>query len=298
MKKILVIGGSNIDYNASSINKIIEKDSNIGEVKISYGGVARNVVENLARLDNEVTFITFLNAKDHGDNLKKQLEELNVKVLNPESNYPSSSYVAIFDSNGDMKVAICDSKIIDNCSFDDIYQYKDIISSFDMIVLDANINENIIDGLFTSFSDKKFLIEAVSANKVKRFEKYLDKVYLFKSNLLEARYLLNKENESSLALAKLLMSKGVKNVVITEGAGPVIIGENNDVVYITPKPLDKIVNATGAGDSLFAGVIHGLIHNKSLTESVAFGIKVSQVTLMSNSAVSPDISKLKDLINK
>lgn len=298
MKKILVIGGSNIDYNASSINKIIEKDSNIGEVKISYGGVARNVVENLARLDDEVTFITFLNAKDHGDNLKKQLEELNVKVLNPESNYPSSSYVAIFDSNGDMKVAICDSKIIDNCSFDDIYQYKDIISSFDMIALDANVNEKIIDGLFTSFSDKKFLIEAVSANKVKRFEKYLDKVYLFKSNLLEARYLLNKENESSLALAKLLMSKGVKNVVITEGAGPVIIGENNDVVYITPKPLDKIVNATGAGDSLFAGVIHGLIHNKSLTESVAFGIKVSQVTLMSNSAVSPDISKLKDLINK
>lgn len=298
MKKILVIGGSNIDYNASSINKIIEKDSNIGELKISYGGVARNVVENLARLDDEVTFITFLNAKDHGDNLKKQLEELDVKVLNPESNYPSSNYVAIFDSNGDMKVAICDSKIIDNCSFDDIYQYKDIISSFDMIVLDANVNENIIDGLFTSFSDKKFLIEAVSANKVKRFEKYLDKVYLFKSNLLEARYLLNKENESSLALAKLLMSKGVKNVVITEGAGPVIIGENNDVVYITPKPLDKIVNATGAGDSLFAGVIHGLIHNKSLTESVAFGIKVSQVTLMSNSAVSPDISKLKDLINK
>lgn len=298
MSKILVIGGSNIDYNASSINKIIDKDSNIGELKISYGGVARNIVENLARLDDEVTFITFLSEKDNGRNLKKQLEDLNVKVLNPESNYPSSSYIAIFDSSGDMKVAICDSKIIDNCSFEDIYQYKDVISSFDMVVLDANVNENIIDGLFKSFPNKKYLIEAVSANKVKRFEKHLDKIYLFKSNLLEARHLLNKENDSSLSLAKQLMSKGVRNVVITEGAGPVIIGENSDVIYITPKPLDKIVNATGAGDSLFAGLIHGLIHNKSLTESVAFGIKVSQVTLMSDSAVSPDIGKLKDLLDK
>lgn len=296
MNKILVIGASNIDYNASSKNKIIEKDSNIGTIKISYGGVARNIVENLARLDDDITFITFIGKDAQGLSLKKELESLSVKVYNPDLNFPSSSYLAIYDSNGDMKVAICDTLILDNCSFSKILEFKDIISSFDMIVLDANINEEIIDGLFKNFKDKKFLVEAVSANKVKRFKNYLDRIYLFKSNLLEAQFLLDLPNASSTAVAKKLMEIGCKNVVITEGPGPVIIGENNDVVYITPKPLEKIVNANGAGDSLFAGLIHGLINNKSLVESVAFGIKVSQKTLMSNESVNKDIGSLKELL--
>ena len=54
--KILVIGGTNIDINATSINEIVLKDSNIGNIEISIGGVAKNIAENLARLDLDVSF--------------------------------------------------------------------------------------------------------------------------------------------------------------------------------------------------------------------------------------------------
>ncbi len=296
MNKVLVIGGSNIDYNASSKNRLIDRDSNIGNIKISYGGVARNIVENLARLDDDVSFITFIGNDSNGKALKEHLLSLNVKVYNPQLDFPSSSYLAIYDNSGDMKVAICDTAILDNCSFDEVLKFDDIISSFDMIVLDANINEQIIDGLFKKYNNKKFLVEAVSANKVKRYKNYLKNIYLFKSNLLEAQSLLDEPNISSIEAAKKLMNMGCKNVVITEGPGPVIIGENNDVVFITPKPLDKIVNANGAGDALFSGLIHGLIKDKSLVESTAFGIKVSQATLMSEESIDKNIGRLKDLL--
>lgn len=298
MPKVLVVGASNVDYVALSNNKLIRKDSNIGKLNITFGGVGRNIVENLAILEDDVSFITFLGNDSFGKELRKDLESINVKVYSPNKKERTSSYLAVLDSNGDMDVAICDTEIIDKSTVEDIKPFDDVISEFTSIVLDANINSKIIDHIFKEYSDKKILVEAVSANKVKRYEKYLDKIYLFKSNVLEAKHLLNLYNAEPMLLAKILMERGVKNVVITDGGKPVIIGENNEVVFITPKPIEKIISASGAGDSLFAGLIHGLINGASLVESVAFGIKVSQMTLMVEESVNKDIKKIKDLIRK
>lgn len=298
MPKVLVVGASNVDYVALSNNKLIRKDSNIGKLNITFGGVGRNIVENLAILEDDVSFITFLGNDSFGKELRKDLESINVKIYSPNKKERTSSYLAVLDSNGDMDVAICDTEIIDKSTVEDIKPFDDVISEFTSIVLDANINSKIIDHIFKEYSDKKILVEAVSANKVKRYEKYLDKIYLFKSNVLEAKHLLNLYNAEPMLLAKRLMEKGVKNVVITDGGKPVIIGENNEVVFITPKPIEKIISASGAGDSLFAGLIHGLINGASLVESVAFGIKVSQMTLMVEESVNKDIKKIKDLIRK
>lgn len=298
MPKVLVVGASNVDYVALSNNKLIRKDSNIGKLNITFGGVGRNIVENLAILEDDVSFITFLGNDSFGKELRKDLESINVKIYSPNKKERTSSYLAVLDSNGDMDVAICDTEIIDKSTVEDIEPFDDVISEFTSIVLDANINDKIIDHIFKEYSDKKILVEAVSANKVKRYEKYLDKIYLFKSNVLEAKHLLNLYDAEPMLLAKRLMERGVKNVVITDGGKPVIIGENNEVVFITPKPIEKIISASGAGDSLFAGLIHGLINGASLVESVAFGIKVSQMTLMVEESVNKDIKKIKDLIRK
>ena len=298
MPKVLVVGASNVDYVALSNNKLIRKDSNIGKLNITFGGVGRNIVENLAILEDDVSFITFLGNDSFGKELRKDLESINVKIYSPNKKERTSSYLAVLDSNGDMDVAICDTEIIDKSTVEDIKPFDDVISEFTSIVLDANINDKIIDHIFKEYSDKKILVEAVSANKVKRYEKYLDKIYLFKSNVLEAKHLLNLYDAEPMLLAKRLMERGVKNVVITDGGKPVIIGENNEVVFVTPKPIEKIISASGAGDSLFAGLIHGLINGASLVESVAFGIKVSQMTLMVEESVNKDIKKIKDLIRK
>lgn len=298
MPKVLVVGASNVDYVALSNNKLIRKDSNIGKLNITFGGVGRNIVENLAILEDDVSFITFLGNDSFGKELRKDLESINVKIYSPNKKERTSSYLAVLDSNGDMDVAICDTEIIDKSTVEDIKPFDDVISEFTSIVLDANINSKIIDHIFKEYSDKKILVEAVSANKVKRYEKYLDKIYLFKSNVLEAKHLLNLYDAEPMLLAKRLMERGVKNVVITDGGKPVIIGENNEVVFVTPKPIEKIISASGAGDSLFAGLIHGLINGASLVESVAFGIKVSQMTLMVEESVNKDIKKIKDLIRK
>ena len=111
-KTLLLIGGSNIDYIATSKEKLQRRVSNIGEVSVSFGGVMRNIAENLTRLGNKVDFITAIGEDANGKAMKNQLIELGVNVITPKSEYPTGSYVAINDSNHDMVDGICDNRII------------------------------------------------------------------------------------------------------------------------------------------------------------------------------------------
>ena len=88
---VLVIGGSNIDYAAFSQKKLILGDSNIGKIKTSFGGVGRNLVENLARLGHHVTFLTAIGNDPQGKQLKEELESLSVRVLTPSYSKNTSS---------------------------------------------------------------------------------------------------------------------------------------------------------------------------------------------------------------
>ena len=96
-KTYLLIGGSNVDYIATSRDKLQKRVSNIGEVSISFGGVMRNIAENLARLGNKIEFITAIGDDANGREMRKELIDLGINVITPKTDYPSGSYVAIND---------------------------------------------------------------------------------------------------------------------------------------------------------------------------------------------------------
>ena len=171
---VLVIGGSNIDYAAFSQKKLILGDSNIGKIKTSFGGVGRNLVENLARLGHHVTFLTAIGNDPQGKQLKEELESLSVRVLTPSYLKNTSSYLAIYDEDSDMHVAVCDSEILDSMKVEDLLPFEDIIDSFQSIILDMNLNQEVIDWIFSRYQEHhSILIEAVSANKVSRIQNHL-----------------------------------------------------------------------------------------------------------------------------
>lgn len=291
MKDILVIGGANIDYAAISEHPLIAKDSNIGKLKFSYGGVGRNIVENLARLSDKVSFITAIGNDANGQKMKCDLRKLGVKVFSPAYQEPSSSYLAIYDNRHDMQLAVCDTEILDKMTYNDLLPFRKTIERHHNIVLEANINQEVIDRMFTDFFSHRFFVEAVSANKVVRFRKHLSKIYLYKSNILEARYLLEMDG-TPVELAEKLMKLGVQNVVLTDGSAPITIGTQGKTDRIMIQRAKEIVSSNGAGDALFAGVLHGLHQDMPLSEAVEFGKKMSYYTLASTSAVNPEIGRL------
>jgi len=293
MKDLLIIGGSNIDYTASSVNPLIPEDSNIGHLNISFGGVARNVVENLARLGDKITFITAIGNDAGGQKLRRDLRSLKVKVFAIEDkNCPTSSYLSINDNLGNMTVGVCDSRILDCRTTKDIAFFNDITSKHHNIVLDANLNQETIDYIFANYFSHLFYVEAVSASKVSRFRKHLKEIYLFKMNYLEAKTLMN-EDKDIHTLANDILSAGVKNVVISNGSNPIVYGNASRIEDLPVEKATHIVSECGAGDALFAGVLHEMIEKgKNLGASVKFGAMLSKATLQVSTTVNPDIKRL------
>ena len=68
---IYIIGGSNIDINLNGNDEFILKESNIAKVSLNFGGVARNIAENIANLDIKHHFITAI-GNDHFSSLLKE----------------------------------------------------------------------------------------------------------------------------------------------------------------------------------------------------------------------------------
>lgn len=290
-KKIVVIGGSNRDYFAKSSSQLIYKDSNVGHISSSNGGVGRNIVLNLAYLNNDVDFITALGDDEGGRNIKSELIQHNVNVITPSSIYQTSSYLAILNSKGDMEVAICDTQILDNLCFCQLDPLLGTLNDHKHVIIDTNLNQDLIDDLFLKYKDHYFYVEGVSCTKIQRIKNHLKDIYLLKCNYLEATSLLNEHLPIEESIKKLL-SLGVKKVVVSNSSNNIYFGEDNKVDCISIEKKDDVVSTSGAGDALFAGIIHSLNNNKSLKESVIFGNKVALLTLEVEENINPSIAKL------
>ena len=292
-KTYLLIGGSNVDYIATSRDKLQKRVSNIGEVSISFGGVMRNIAENLARLGNKIDFITAIGEDANGKEMRNELIKLGINIITPKTDYPSGSYVAINDANHDMVNAICDNRIIRDLNTEFLKSQHDLIALHEYVIMDANISEEAINYLFNTYPSKKFIVEAISPSKVLKFKNYLDKLFLIKCNIHEARMLMGIDlMEKDLVSG--LLARGVKNVVVSHGAHDVYFGENyRRVDLVKVNEVKEFENTTGCGDALTSGVIDYFLRGKKLKEAVAFGNELSRLTLMSKSATSKEIEKYR-----
>ena len=293
MNDILLIGGSNVDYIATADEKLKRKSSNIGTVTHSYGGVIRNTAENLARLGNYCTLITAIGNDDLGSKLSEQLFSLGITVYSTSSSLPTASYVAINDEKHDLEVGICDNRIMETLNSEFLKQHDDFIKSHEYIIIDANLSQEAIDYLFATYKDKKFICEAISPIKIKKYAKHLDNIYLLKCNMLEAQALVNlKFVERELVQA--LLVKGIKNIVVSNKSNDIYYGKDRrDIGFVKVKAITNFVNTTGCGDALFAGIIDQIIEGKKLKDAVIFGNNMARLTLNTERAVSPEISTLK-----
>jgi tagatose 6-phosphate kinase len=70
---------------------------------------------------------------------------------------------------------------------------------------------------------------------------------------------------------KELVKWGAKRIVITQGSKPAIAFDGKDSWKITP-PKINVVNSTGCGDAMMAGIAVGLMRGKTLNEALQLGV--------------------------
>lgn len=291
---VTVIGGANIDLVGFPTGILNMGDSNPGKVKISLGGVGRNISENLAKMDIDTKLITAI-----GDDLygRKILDECKLSGVDMENslilkNMPSSTYLSVLDEKGDMKVAISHMDIIDEINIDFIRKKSSIIKNSRCVVVDTNIKKEVIEYLLTNFKEVDFFLDTVSTIKGKKVKDFIGAFHTIKPNKIEAEELTGIKINSSKDVGKAIkyfLDSGVKRVFISLGKEGVYYGDRENTGYLPSQEI-RMVNATGAGDAFIAGLVYSYLNDFNIHESTRFSMAASIIALSHENTINPNIS--------
>ncbi len=278
--KTLVIGATNIDVIGSSYNNIIDKESNVGDITISLGGVAKNIATNLLYLGEEVAFLTLIGNDNFSLLQRSEFDKLNLDISHSFiKSTKSNIYLAIHDSNGDLITGINDMSSFESLKMSDFYPLDDYIRSFDVLVFDTNLNEKTLNYLITQYKDKTIYVDGVSQTKVLRIKNVLPYIDLLKINDYELNALLNINNCDIIKDIKKVLKLGVKNCVVSLSSKPIVYNDGNEIYQSEIQKVKEIKSTMGAGDALLAGILFYLNNNKNIYEAVNFGKRVAGKTL-------------------
>lgn len=299
MKKVLVIGAQNIDIFAQTKSDYILHDSNPAKITMAFGGVGRNIAENLCRLGNEVHFISVF-ADDHlSISALGSLEKMGINTSNSLflANQSNSVYLGILNPDNDLFLGLHDMAILEELNRDFLQSKTSFISEFDMIVIDNNLSSDALDYLLNSFSEKTIVMDAVSAIKAVKLIPYLDKISILKLNQIELNA-LSLANDKSSQIEE-LHKKGAKILLITHQERDVIMSKQEGKIDKKPLKMETMVNATGAGDAFLSGFVHGILHGLNDNDKLNYANIVAHITLKSNHSTSEflNINEVEKYIN-
>ena len=269
-----------MDVLAMPTAKFFLGDSIIGKVKLSPGGVGRNMAEQLARHDIPVELMTVLGNDYFAPALRDSCKELGIGLrytINAEES--SCVYLAVHDDQGDMAIAIND---MDAISLLDSSLVRSIPSDeFSACMLDANLSEGCLIAA-ADHLNLPLIADPVSCAKAKRLLPILSKLKAIKPNLLEALLMTGRDNQFDAATA--LLDMGVEQVYISMGKNGLYCASSQERFQFPASPAPH-GPTTGAGDAMTAGLVTAIAQGKTLLECAITGMRFADEHLARMSAL-------------
>lgn len=271
------------------VNKAIDEN-------ILAGGKGINVSCVLNNLGIKNTALGFL-AGSTGKAVKHELDEQGVDnrfIFLPSGNSRINLKI-ISEADG-----FCETEInapgpdIDKASLDKLYQQLETLENGDKLVLAGSIPRSLPDSAYadiTAMLDNRGIdiIADASGKLLEGVLKY--RPFLIKPNHIELGELFGETVDGfdkALELAFKLKDMGARNVLVSMGGdGAVFAGENGEK-FTCAAPKGKAVNTVGAGDSMVAGFIAGLIKFNDPYKAFLYGISAGSASAFSQKLASAD----------
>lgn len=295
---VVAIGTANVDIVGMPKDPLVRFDNNSGTVKTSIGGTCKNVAENLLRLDVGVELITAFSDDYYGNLFLDACKETGIPMKSSLfiRNNKSATTLSIMEHNRETQFSISDMSILEHITPDFIMSRADVIRGAKAIVIDANLREDTINYITSSFNSPIFA-SPVSLSKCTKLQNVLGKLYSIKASKQEAELLTGieiKKYKDLKAAANVLLEKGVKQVFITLGAGGVFYANEQSRGRI-PSIVDHVINDNGAEDAFMAGIVYAHLNRFNIKHASQIGSAATKINSGSHEAVSTEMTN--DLIN-
>lgn len=297
-KRILVIGASTLDI-VGRLNVIPEPGTSTpAKIRPTFGGVARNVAENLARLGQKVSLITVVGPSTFGENLLQQAAAAGVDIsaaIHTEE-YRTSTYLAVVNPSGQLQFGLDDMRAISTLKPEHIEQNAHLFKDAGMVFVDMNLSPATLRSIFRQARLAKVPVAADATSKklAPRLIPFLSKLHLVTANMDEASILCDGAcqvtgRQSAIQAARHFISKGADYALIQMAQFGVCYAAS-DISGHIPAMRTSIIDPTGAGDALTATLIFGLVNQIPLDDAIQLGIAAASLTLRYPGAVVPELT--------
>ena len=295
---VLVIGGAGMDIVGRLMSDLDAETSNPAHIRYSFGGVARNVAENLSRLGQAVSLISAIGEDDTGERLLETLTEagVNTQAVLRTAEHPTGTYLAVINQNGALQMALDDMRVVSAITPGYIRQHAALFEEAALLFVDANLP---VDALRTVMSLARrhhlpVCADPTSASLAVRLRPYLSRLFICTPNSSEASILCDpaitvSNRKQALATAKYLVGQGVQIAIITLAEHGLCYATSETSGHI-PAIRTEVVDPTGAGDALSAALIFALLNDIPIDEAMRLGLSAASLTLRYRGAVVPDLS--------
>jgi pseudouridine kinase len=295
---ILVIGATLLDAKGQPADGLEPGTSNPAVIRVTRGGTARNVAENLGRLGAEVILVSAVGDDLTGQRLVAQTAEASVNVDHVQiiNGCETGAYLAILEDDGSLSVALDDVRIMNYLTPDYLNRQRRLFRDADMVMMDGSLTPEAMKTIIrlAATYDVPLCADPSSTRLAPKLRPYLSQIHLVVPNEIEAAALCQVDffgfdPDASLDLARLLVHQDVKNVVISLSDFGLVYATSDETGHI-PARYSQIVDTTGTGDALTAAIIFGLVNDLPAIESIRLGAAAASLTLQTAETVVPDLS--------
>ena len=293
---IVVIGTVFLDVKGFPEDTYIPAGRNAGKVEYVHGGVARNVVEDIANLELRPTFVSIVDDTPMGQDIYDKLlrHKVNVDYVQflPDG---MGTWLAVFDSNGDVAGSI--SKRPDSYPFLGILEEKgdEIFSDCDSIILQIDIHKDVVKKVFEfarKYNKKTYALVSNMSIAIERRD-FLQQLDCFICNEQEAGLLFLEDyssyskEELAAEIAEKIKNANISSMIVTMGEKGAIYADKNGKYGVCEAKKVVVKDTTGAGDAFCAGTMAGLTYGKPIESAIEIGATLAASVITSAENVCP-----------
>jgi len=293
---VLVIGAAGVDVVGRVDAELQPGTSTPAKIRFSFGGVGRNVAENLARLGHPVRLVSAVGGGYFGEQLLHQISDAGVDSTHIlRTLEPTGSYIAVL-SRGEKRYALDDMRALKALTPAYLRENYALFKDASLLFLDANLPEPTLKTAFSLARRARLPVFAdpTSATLAPRLEPYLSRLQMINPNSSEAAVYCNQsftdaDQQQAGEAAKFLVSRGVEIAIVTLAEFGVCYATSETSGFISAIRTE-IIDPTGAGDAMTATLIFALLNAIPLDDAIRLGVSAASLTLRHRGAVVPDLS--------
>lgn len=252
------------------------------EVNYRAGGKGINVSKVLKNLGVESTAIGFI-AGFVGDFIVRDLKADNIKSEFVELEGNTRINVKINGNDKETELTGVSPEITGE-KLQELLSRMSNLKDGDILVLSGSIPASVSSSIYRELSENvKADVEIVLDTRGNLLQDNIHNNLFVKPNIHELRDMFNEKLETKAEIVekcRYFLDRGVKNVILSRGGeGALLV--NKDFVLEASVPKGQLINSIGAGDSMVAGFIAGVVKGMTVEDSFRLAVASGSATAYS-----------------